>query len=481
MSLPEEEYLSKIVSAIALTLNEDLTIRHVNQYGLKKLASVDSALVGKSVNQMGRKPISERSIEEIDAEHWEQIFNAIPMPVFVKDRQHRWVFFNDSLCNLQHKTRAELQNKNDYDFFPKAQADRFWQEEETLFLTGKEVFSEEFSLRNGTDSYVLIKKTRIKTSDGQEYLLGCCIDITKRKQAELALIESERRFRSLIRHSPDIIAIVGKDHLIRYITPSFYRLFELSENDIIGTSILAILHDQDKDNYFETINKAVGPKSEGTKIELRLKKSNGQYAILESFIKDLSFDPAINGIVMNCSDVTMVRAQSEEIERINKLLDADNNYLKSQLKNEIDARIDLKPLDFKEFKELYPDDASCIKYLAQLKWENGYRCKKCRQEKFGAGKIEYARRCSKCGYVETATSGTVFHRIKIPILEAFYMFFLLRSNPGITARELSICTSVKENTCWLFKKKINAQLNKNKGMQKNWEALMLIPIASKKQ
>ncbi|WP_169305060.1 hypothetical protein [Pedobacter cryotolerans] len=37
-------------------------------------------------------------------------------------------------------------------------------------------------------------------------------------------------------------------------------------------------------------------------------------------------------------------AQSDEIEKINKLLNADNSNLKNQLRSEIDARMNLEPL-----------------------------------------------------------------------------------------------------------------------------------------
>lgn len=475
MELQEHEYLDKIISSIALILNEDLTIRHINRAGLKRLPHVNEQSKNQVYAQLNpsTKQLAFDRADNIQNEHWEKFFNAIPMPVFIKDRQHRWIFFNDALCSLQNKTRIELQDKNDYDFFPKMQADLFWKEEETIFHTGKGTFAEEPSLRNGAESYVLIKKNIIKTNDGREYLIGCCIDITKRKQAELALIESERRFRSLIRHSPDIITIIGKDHLIRYFTPSFYRLFDFTENEMIGSSVLEILHEDDVQTYLATIAALEGSKLDGVKAEIRLKKKNGKYITLESFFKDLSFDPAIDGIVINCSDITTLQNQRTEIERMNKILEVDNAKLSSQLRNEINARINSAPLSFDDFKRRYPDDLSCLKQLSELKWSRQYSCKKCKGKRFGNGKLAYARRCSKCGYEETVTTNTVFHRIKFPILQAFYLFFLLRSNPKLSAKDLANFTSVKENTCWLFKRKLNNILNAKHSEQQSWETQIM--------
>src|SRR5437868_15360135 len=57
---------------------------------------------------------------------YEKIFDAIPIPVFVKDRSHRWILLNNSLCELQDKKKEELLYKNDYDFFPKNQSDELY-------------------------------------------------------------------------------------------------------------------------------------------------------------------------------------------------------------------------------------------------------------------------------------------------------------------------------------------------------------------
>ena len=36
-----------------------------------------------------------------------------------------------------------------------------------------------------------------------------------------------------------------------------------------------------------------------------------------------------------------------------------------------------KSLSLFEFQERFPDDESCLKHLAELKWSSGYACKKC--------------------------------------------------------------------------------------------------------
>lgn len=414
----------------------------------------------------------------------EKIFNEIPMPVFVKDRTHRWIIFNDALCRLQGKQRNDLIGRNDHDFFPKVQADKFREEEKMVFKTRKEFFNEETSIRNGAESYVLIKKTVVTGDDGKDYLVGCCIDITERRKAELALVESERRFRALVQYSPDIISILEKDYTIRYITPSFYRTFGFSEHDVIGHSVLEFIHQDDIPNVEEKVRRIAERGETRTSIECRFRKADGGWLILESTFSDLLNEPAVSGIVINSSDVTEFRNQANEIQRMNRLLKQDNKKLKVDLKKEAKARVNLKAVNFKEFKKIYPDDAACLQYLSHLKWKNGYACRKCGNTRSCKGKLPFAKRCTVCGYDESATAYTIFYRIKFPIIKALYMVFLINSQRKITAKKLSALVSLREGTCSVFKRKLLMILKNKKNAGKMIHAtdsLLLMPLHPKRK
>ena len=54
--------------------------------------------------------------------------------------------------------------------------------------------------------------------------------------------------------------------------------------------------------------------------------------------------------------------------------------------------------------------------LRDLKWENGYQCSKCKHDKFCKGRTTWYLRCTKCKYDESVKSNTLFHKMKLPIL-----------------------------------------------------------------
>jgi len=38
-----------------------------------------------------------------------------------------------------------------------------------------------------------------------------------------------------------------------------------------------------------------------------------------------------------------------------------------------------------EFQERFPDEDHCMKYLSELKWQNGFICKKCNYNEYRKG------------------------------------------------------------------------------------------------
>src|SRR5690606_13382323 len=121
-----------------------------------------------------------------------------------------------------------------------------------------------------------------------------------------------------------------------------------------------------------------------------------------------------------------------------QFLQAENIQLEGNVKELTKARVLMKEVDFAEFSKIFPDKDSCMKYLYELKWKKGFMCKKCSNDKFFTGKDPFSKRCTKCGYNESATAYTIFHKCKFPINKAFYMLFLIYANKEkITSPELS--------------------------------------------
>lgn len=83
----------------------------------------------------------------------------------------------------------------------------------------------------------------------------------------------------------------------------------------------------------------------------------------------------------------------------------------------------LKELDRQVFESRFGDNSSCYEFLAELKWPEGYHCRRCAGTVYIKGKQPSSRRCSKCGYDESVTSGTIFHKLKFELRKAISMLY----------------------------------------------------------
>lgn len=108
-----------------------------------------------------------------------------------------------------------------------------------------------------------------------------------------------------------------------------------------------------------------------------------------------------------------------------------------------------------KFTLRFHEDEVCYKYLSDIKWENGYSCRKCLNTIYCSGVKPHSRRCIKCGYDASPTSGTMFDKCKIPIHIAFHIVFrVCTKKKGMSSLELASEFEQRQMTCWEFKWKV---------------------------
>lgn len=126
------------------------------------------------------------------------LLDAIPNPIFVLDEQ-----LNFSSCNQAYEKFFNMQ-RNDYTGKPSIELDYYTKETQHSFIAAEAsmarkntLSSKEISIstHNGQQFDVIYCRTPFSLGDKKSAgIIGILIDITERKQAELALSKSEQRF-----------------------------------------------------------------------------------------------------------------------------------------------------------------------------------------------------------------------------------------------------------------------------------------------
>ena len=181
-----------------------------------------------------------------------------------------------------------------------------------------------------------------------------------------------------------------------------------------------------------------------------------------------------------------VRERTQELHKKNdelNVLTDQLNVLNSQLdkslwqtKKEVDVlekrQILSSKLSYDQFLLIYPSENDCLKFIHEIKWKEGFVCKKCGNEKWHSGGLPYSKKCSKCNTRESVTANTIFHRCRFSIQKALYIAYTVVDNDGVTLNELSEVLELRKSTCSSFRNKVKEKLSELKPKDKTLEKLI---------
>ncbi len=124
-----------------------------------------------------------------------------------------------------------------------------------------------------------------------------------------------------------------------------------------------------------------------------------------------------------------------------------------------------------EFTEEFSSNDICKKYLATIKWADGYKCIKCTHV---AAQIrrDFSRTCNKCSHTESATANTLFHKVKFGLRKAFFICFeMSTTTKSLSASYVSVRFGVTRITARLFMHKVREAMksSENQPMKGNVE------------
>ncbi len=131
-------------------------------------------------------------------------------------------------------------------------------------------------------------------------------------EGELSHAQTEARFRALVQHSSDMIAIVERDATVRYASPAVSQILRRDALGLVGTSLLDLLEPHEVQRARAFLDGLVSGGSTGP-VEWSFQLPNGIARNLETIATNLLDDPDVHGIVLNSRDVTERKALEEQL------------------------------------------------------------------------------------------------------------------------------------------------------------------------
>lgn len=114
-----------------------------------------------------------------------------------------------------------------------------------------------------------------------------------------------------------------------------------------------------------------------------------------------------------------------------------------------------KAMTISEYRERFRAEEDCINYLMELKWGNGYKCRKCGCEEYIKGRQWFYKRCKKCRYDESPTANTIFQGCKLKLVKVFEVAYRLGvRKKGMSSTEFAREAGCQQRSAWLLKAKL---------------------------
>lgn len=175
-----------------------------------------------------------------------------------------------------------------------------------------EIISREFEFKvPGSPMWLLVTFSSLT----RQSMLMVAREITSLKSAQKEVMSKQRFYTALIQNSRDVISVVQPDGRVIFESPSA-AAFSCAIDDRAGSEdFFSSIHPQDAAIIKERFSSMVRNGLDSAAFEMRRKRADGSWVVLDAQAANLMSDEAVNGLVINAHDVTQRKAFEEELQR----------------------------------------------------------------------------------------------------------------------------------------------------------------------
>ncbi len=227
-----------------------------------ELERLDTASALAQLNQDLEQRVEQRTADLRASQNLLQlVFDTLPQRVFWKDRDSRYLGCNRRFIEDREISSAlDIIGKSDYELWSST-ADLYVGDDRQVIASGiPKLNYEEPQLRNdGTQAWLRTNKLPLRDEHGEIIgVFGSYEDISDRRKAEVALRESEERFRQLAENINQVFWLTTPDLAeMLYISPAYEAIWGLSVETVYeeGLSWLDAVHTDDLPQVREALDR----------------------------------------------------------------------------------------------------------------------------------------------------------------------------------------------------------------------------------
>ncbi len=265
-----------------------------------------------------RIKIEKRAAELLLKENEEKlqsIFSASPVGIglFV-DRVFMEV--NDTFCKMTGYSRKELIGKNSEMVYASGEnyENKGIEKYRQIAQKGTGSVETRFKCKDGRILNIFLSSTPLDKDDQTKGVTFTVMDITERKRAEEALVESETKYRQLVTQSPDGIFIADLSGKFLSVNRSLCDSLKYTENELLSMKLLDIVPEQSHSIHKQRLMAIMTGESTNVDAEYEVKGKDGTGHFIQVLSVPYYMGKEIVGFQGIARDITE-RKKEEEVLR----------------------------------------------------------------------------------------------------------------------------------------------------------------------
>jgi PAS domain S-box-containing protein len=262
-------------------------------------------------------------------ENHEEFIERITDGLFSLDLEGNFVSLNKGLIDIVETPESELLKMNFLPFCGQDHREIIVKKFNVAIGGKNQKFEANFISGKGRNMVLEISLVPLKNDGRITGLYGIAKDISRLKESENALSQSEIKFKSLVQEGSDLIGILDLEGKYKFVSETSYPVLGFAPEEFIGKMAFDFIHPGDKERVMNQFSELELKKQ----IEIqpfRFKNAKGEWRWVETKATNLANDPSVGGIVTNSRDVT------EHINSQKAIKESEERY-RSFFENSIDA------------------------------------------------------------------------------------------------------------------------------------------------
>jgi two-component system, cell cycle sensor histidine kinase and response regulator CckA len=156
---------------------------------------------------------------------------------------------------------------------------------------------------------------------GRKAVLSINRDISDRKRIEYIIAGNEKKLRLLIHGISEIVALLDKEGLVRFVSPQVERVLGIPVAAVKGQSVFNFVHPDDRQRVSKEFEKTTQEPGEAIPSVLRLRSQRGQWVPFEVIANNQLQDPDVSGVIFTARDLRYRKETEQALRQSNAEFD----------------------------------------------------------------------------------------------------------------------------------------------------------------